>query len=600
MKKVYRLLDKLKVKYKIILSMYLIIGPLLLITTVYLYNRNTSSIEEKMIEFYKNQVNTIQENVNYLQADVLDIVTYLSINKDIRNILYQENGSPLSENPLIWEQNAPIDLIEDNISVKNHIKTLILYTENDIRPFYVSRDSSIHKMNRKEIQQTQFFKDAYAAKGDCVWTRIDKGENSIFLKNNGGKIVVGKALYNLSKSKLVGFLCIGIDASRYEQLCNNILLDESEGIVIVNNGVKLVQAGNVNGEMLHYALRDDTDTSNTVTKTRIGANYVFQMWDENSKDEIYYFVPNKQWLSQRESAFVFPIVFFCIFFIAISPMAMLITSIISRPLQKLNHSMMKFQEGDFEQHVEVIVDDEIGQVTECYNNMVSEIKELVDSNYVMVLRERQSELDALQAQINPHFLYNALDSLYWQAFNDERYTLAEDIFSLSQLFRLVLNQGQSNIYVEKEAELIYHYLQIQKMRFEKRLDYQIDIEEEAKQYVIPKLILQPFVENAIVHGLERKEETGFIKITGKVSEGYLYFEVSDNGVGMTEEQINHTFQHENNDTFEYKSQRVGKFAIYNVRERLNLKYRGDFTLDIISNVGEGTIIKLCVPAQLNP
>jgi two-component system sensor histidine kinase YesM len=118
--------------------------------------------------------------------------------------------------------------------------------------------------------------------------------------------------------------------------------------------------------------------------------------------------------------------------------------------------------------------------------------------------------------------------------------------------------------------------------------------------VIPKLILQPFVENAIVHGLERKEETGFIKITGKVSEGYLYFEVSDNGVGMTEEQINHTFQHENNDTFEYKSQRVGKFAIYNVRERLNLKYRGDFTLDIISNVGEGTIIKLCVPAQLNP
>ncbi|WP_099469901.1 cache domain-containing sensor histidine kinase [Konateibacter massiliensis] len=600
MKKINHLFDKLKVKYKIILSMYLIIGPLLLITTVFLYNRNTAAIEEKMIEFYKNQVSTIQENVNYLQADVLDIVTYLSINKDIRTILYQEKGSSLAENPLIWEQNAPIDLVKDNISVKNHIKTLILYTENDIRPFYVSRDSSVHNMKMEAVRQTQLFKDAYAAKGDCVWTRIDKGENSIFTKNNGGKIVVGKALYNLSKSRLVGFLCIGIDASRYEQLCSNILLDDSEGIVIVNNGVKLVQAGTVSGDMLSYAISNVILPSETVAKTKIGTNYVFSTIDETSKDQIYYIVPKEQWLSQRENAFVFPVVFFCIFFIAIWPMAMLIANIISHPLQKLNNSMMKFKEGDFEQYVEVIVDDEIGQVTECYNNMVSEIKELVDSNYVMVIRERQSELEALQAQINPHFLYNALDSLYWQAFNDDRHTLAEDIFSLSQLFRLVLNQGQSDIYVEKEAELIYHYLQIQKMRFEKRLDYKIDIDEEAKRYIIPKLILQPFVENAIVHGLECKEETGFIKITGRVDGRYLYFEVSDNGVGMTEEQINQIFDHENNDTLKYTSQRVGKFAIYNVRERLNLKYRGDFKLDIISDVGKGTTIKLCVPAQFNP
>jgi len=239
--------------------------------------------------------------------------------------------------------------------------------------------------------------------------------------------------------------------------------------------------------------------------------------------------------------------------------------------------------------------DEIGEVSQCYNQMVKEIKELIDTNYVMVLRERQSELDALQAQINPHFLYNALDSLYWQAINANSDKLAEDIFSLSQLFRLVLSQGQGVIPIAKERDLIYHYLQIQKMRFEKKLNFTIDMEEAILDYKIPKLIIQPFVENAIVHGLERTGEKGIIEMKGYLEDGYIVLEVKDNGVGMTQEQIKEVF--EADETKEYMSQRIGRYAIKNIKERLHLKYHDDFKLQIQSQVGVGTTVIIVIPAR---
>jgi two-component system sensor histidine kinase YesM len=277
------------------------------------------------------------------------------------------------------------------------------------------------------------------------------------------------------------------------------------------------------------------------------------------------------------------------------PLFMLATTIISKPLNRLYKSMMKFKNGDFEQRIEVTNYDEIGEVTQCFNEMVTEIKELIDTNYVMVLRERQSELDALQAQINPHFLYNALDSLYWQALNTGSEKLAEDIYSLSQLFRLVLSQGQSMIPIAKEKDLIYHYLQIQKMRFEKKLNFTIDMDEAILEYKIPKLIMQPFVENAIVHGLEHTGAQGLIEIKGHQKDGYIILEVKDNGIGMTQEQLKEVFEKEENK--EYSSQRIGRYAIKNIKERLNLKYHDNFELKIQSKVGVGTTVTMILPAR---
>lgn len=232
----------------------------------------------------------------------------------------------------------------------------------------------------------------------------------------------------------------------------------------------------------------------------------------------------------------------------------------------------------------------------CFNRMVDDIRELIDKNYVLAIKERESELDTLQAQINPHFLYNTLDSLYWKATESGNDDIAEDILSLSQLFRLVLNRGDGIVTVRTEAELLERYLHIQKMRFGKRLTYEISLEQEILEEEIPKLILQPFVENAIVHGFESADGSYTLTVSGRKEEKKMFFQIKDTAVGMSEEQLAAVW--EAADNRKYASQRIGRYAIKNVRERLKLIYHENYELRIESRVGCGTTVVVVVPCGL--
>lgn len=260
----------------------------------------------------------------------------------------------------------------------------------------------------------------------------------------------------------------------------------------------------------------------------------------------------------------------------------------------VSEAIRKFSLGDFEQCLEIESDDEIGEVAHCFNKMVEDIRTLINENYVITLKERESELAVLQAQINPHFLYNTLDSLYWQAMDKGNDETAESILALSQLFRLVLAQGKSEICVSQEAELIARYLQLQKVRFSQKLNYEIEIQEEIKKVKIPKLILQPFVENAIVHGFENVSTPCFLKISGRIENDRIRFEVSDSGIGMRQDQIDALWTEE---PTQYARQRIGRYAVKNIRERLQLKYHDNFSLEIKSKVGKGTTVILTVPFE---
>lgn len=276
------------------------------------------------------------------------------------------------------------------------------------------------------------------------------------------------------------------------------------------------------------------------------------------------------------------------------PLLLIISNIVTMPLRKVSDAIRKFSDGDFEQQVVVITDDEVGEVAKCFNKMVEDIRALIDENYVKTLAEKESELAALQAQINPHFLYNTLDTLYWQATEEENEEIAENILALSQLFRLALSNGEQEVSVGQEAELISRYLQIQKMRFTKRLDYEVDIDEEIRRIRIPKLILQPFVENAVVHGFENVSTPCRLKVTGRMEQEMLVFQVWDTGIGMRQDQIEAIWEEESRD---YAKQRIGRYAIKNIRERLQLRYHDQFSLEIRSSIGKGTVVILRIPYE---
>ena len=275
------------------------------------------------------------------------------------------------------------------------------------------------------------------------------------------------------------------------------------------------------------------------------------------------------------------------------PLSSIISSNLTKSTNTLLKSMEKFQNGDFSERVEVRNQDEIGQLSHAFNKMAEDTQALIQRNYVMALKEREIELNALQAQINPHFLYNVLDSLYWEAIDAGSEEMGEDILALSELFRLLLSEGESEIEVEKEIQLISAYLQIQRMRFAKRFSYQIDVDEKIKKYKISKLLLQPFVENAIVHGFERKQENGYVHITGTEKNGMLEFIIEDDGAGMSQEQADSLLESGVDDG--YPNLRIGHYAIRNIKERLTLRYGTDYDLKIISTRGIGTKVYILIP-----
>ncbi len=272
------------------------------------------------------------------------------------------------------------------------------------------------------------------------------------------------------------------------------------------------------------------------------------------------------------------------------PVLNLVTNIVTKPLKKVNQAMLEFCKGDFERQVEVETHDEVGEVAVCFNQMVTDIRKLIEDKYVMELREKESELTALQAQINPHFLYNTLDSLYWQAQEAGQEELSENILSLSSLFRQVLGEGKSVTTVEQECSLVREYLKVQKMRFSRRLEYTIDVEREIYGERIPKLILQPFVENAVVHGFENIDSHCSVYVGGKKHGRSMEFIIEDTGVGMTKEQVDSLLDMD--EAERYKGQRIGRYAIKNVKERLTLMYRDRFEMRVDSSPGNGTRIFL--------
>lgn len=495
---------------------------------------------------------------------------------------------------------APMDMLEDMIALKGYIKTVAIYPENGVNPYLRCIDATAYLKDFNKVQEKSIYQLAVEKKGTVIWKRSTKKNKDTYSSNRTEKIVLYREIYDLSKKNALGYLVIGASADKFIELCKNTVANDEEGIMVLSpeNNV-LVRFGNVENDVMHALMKQPTISKRNNTHNKhLSLEGVDIYASQKDKDAfvVYKIVPKDPLGTKIYQIAYTPMALLLGFLVGLFPILIFVSNIISKPLRDLNIAMKKFQKGDFGQQVKVITQDEVGQVTEGFNQMVVSIKTLIDNNYVMALKEKQSELTALQSQINPHFLYNTLDSLYWRAQEADNEEIAEDILALSQLFRQVLGQGKGVITVGEEQELIRTYLHIQKMRFTKRLEYEIMIDESIKEEEIPKLILQPFVENAIVHGFEKVGTCCLLRVMGCKKGDYMEFCISDNGVGMTKEQVDKILNVE--DSKRYSAQRVVSYAIKNVKERLELRYQEDFKLQIESKEGEGTTITILLPLKM--
>ena len=205
---------------------------------------------------------------------------------------------------------------------------------------------------------------------------------------------------------------------------------------------------------------------------------------------------------------------------------------------------------------------------------------------------RLAELKLHQEQINPHFLYNTLDSIVWMAEGGNNKQVVEMTTDLSDFFRTILSNGNDFITIEEEESHIRSYLKIQKIRYEDVLDYEIQIAEEMKQKTVLKMILQPIVENALYHGIKNKRGGGTIIVKGYMEQNNIVFEVKDNGIGMEEQTLENLRKKlsGNNSTIEVKQK--GGFGMNNVAKRISMYYGGKSSITVYSQKNKGTCVKI--------
>ena len=259
------------------------------------------------------------------------------------------------------------------------------------------------------------------------------------------------------------------------------------------------------------------------------------------------------------------------------------------PIRELVVKIDRVKEGDFTEEDTVYPGDEIGALNQEFDEMSRRLKRLIEEVYTTKIKEQEAELNALIAQINPHFLYNTLDSIHWMAIKNRDYSVGEQLEALAAIFRHVLNRGEDCVTIASEVEFIQNYMAIMESRFGRRVKIQIQTEPGLEKVMIPKLIIQPLVENGILHGLEPKKEGGTILITIAEREKKLVIAVEDDGVGADEAEI----------VKKMKDGDGGKdtFALKNIDDRIRLRYGNSYGLRFESKPGEGTRVLVVMPLE---
>ncbi len=591
----------MNLRYKITILIFLLITAVACTLGGYSYTISKRQIINKVSNSNQSVLKQIDSNLSRMQKTLADWVTVFSLAPVVQDTLRSNPSDSVKIENRFY--NGPTASIMNQMLVTGSFDYLALYGSLQEPLFQVATDDSSGAYSLDKIKANNTYKESVALNGASYWFPLTE-ENNVFIQSNrNDKLGMTRIIRDIVNGNRIGFVFVGINLETIRRTYLTNLYDKDHGILILNEqGAELLSAGKetYSPEAVGYVMkqaRNGITAGNNIVNLQGKDTLLNYNINEGGWITVYS-VPLSSLTQELNSIKSAVLVMVLASLVLSIPLLMFFSSFLTAPIKTLLLSMRRFQNGQFDEKVEIKYWDEIGQLSRGYNNMVGNIKALVDDAYLLKLKEQEAELKALQSQINPHFLYNMLDTIFWEAEASGQDKISEMVINLSRLFRLSLNQGKSFTSVAKEKELIELYLTLQKMRFQETLEYVIDIPAELHDYVILKLSLQPFIENALIHGIERKRGGGRVSISGQRSGENLIFVIEDNGSGMSEETLQKILTMPD-DTDVYTARDVGGYAVQNVYARLKHFYKGDFALNYTSVPEEGTRVEIVVPVILN-
>ena len=367
------------------------------------------------------------------------------------------------------------------------------------------------------------------------------------------------------------------------------IIDESAGNIVYHPQQQLMYMG-LKRENIEQALvatgsyEDESEGQKRLNTVKSVANIGWKIVGVAYLDEM---------LTTRQEVNGYLIRVLIVVLVLVIIVSLILSSSLTRPIRRMERKMKAVERGDFSVELPIEGPLEVERLSRRFNLMVNKIRALMNEIIHEQEQKRRYELEALQAQINPHFLYNTLNSVVRMVGMSRNEEVVTMITSLSRLFRISLSQGKTIITVREELEHAHHYLTIQQMRFKHKFRFNMEADEETLDCLTLKLVLQPLIENAIVHGIEYDMDEGQIEIRVYQEEANLVLRITDNGVGMTEEQVASLL----NGNAIVKSGAGSGVAVRNVHDRIQLYYGDAYGLEFASELEEGTTVWIRIPIQ---
>lgn len=543
--------------------------------SVILSGKFSSTAKQSVSRSTMQVIEQVSLNIENYRNSMIDIVSLIDENINKAN------------NPNSPELIEKLDVILD---MRDDIVSIALFSD---KGRLVMGDPFSKLKNNADIVNQEWFVKAQENNGQ-VFLSSPHVQNLFEVKHNWILSLSKAVTFNQGGEKINGVLLVDLNFSSIEQLCQKVSLGKRGYIFIVNSkgnfiyhpqqqliylGLKKEDVKDVLKTSYGTTTQDIDGEERLITVKTIG-NSEWKIAGISYMDEFY--KTKRDITNFSVLILVFAIVFIVLIFIFISAK-------ITKPIRQLDDSMKRLEEGDFNATVDIKGDKEVVHLAKTFNIMVSKIRQLMDQIVVEQEAKRRSELNALQAQINPHFLYNTLDSIVWMAENGKIEDVITMVTSLARLFRISISRGKNIITVKEEIEHAKNYLIIQKIRFKNKFRFNIEVEEEVLQYKTLKLILQPIIENALYHGIQYMVEEGVITVSAKAVDDKLLYEVTDNGLGIKPEIL------ENILLYNSKEKGGAGVGVRNVHERIQLCYGKEYGIEIQSELEEGTRVKLWLP-----
>lgn len=476
-----------------------------------------------------------------------------------------------------------------NRGSSNGVVSINIFGENGL----VLTDSASNAIKDYiDVKQMEWYTKAVEAKGRPV---ISASHTQNYLKNEG-KWVFSLSAAIMEENKILGIVLIDMSYKNLTDMCNDIQLGEKGYVYIVGQGQEmiyhpkqqLIYSGILQEDLARVMQQEEGSFTEVLEDKRLVTVHSLEQvgWRVVGVSYIGELLVSKQEI-------IIPLIILTLLALVVAFLiSKRIASQTAKPIRELTEHMQEIELGKLGVEIDTQSDtEEIQCLTASFKEMVYKIEGLIEQVEDNQKKLRKSELKVLQSQINPHFLYNSLDTIIWLGEREECEKVIQMTAALARYFRLSLSKGKEVITIYEEVEHVKHYLQIQKIRYASKLTYTIEVSPDIFDEMIVKIVLQPLVENALYHGIKDLEEGGYIRVLGFREGNNIILEVYDNGKGMSHEQIKNILKAPSSTSIT-----KGGVAIKNVHERIQVYFGQDYGLSYESEYGKWTKVRITIPA----